>query len=32
VQATQPVVAGNYLWVQTGLAPNGDGMTFWVES
>ena len=31
VQPAQPAAAGPYLWVQTGLAPNGSGFTFWFE-
>lgn len=31
IQATQPVLAGAYLWIQTGLGVGGNDMTFWVE-
>ena len=31
IQGAQPQIAGPYLWVQTGLAPAGAGMTFWIE-
>jgi hypothetical protein len=32
VQATPPTPpGGNYLWVQTGLGPTGDNVTFWIE-
>lgn len=31
VQPTQPVASAPYLWVQTGLAPGGNGFTFWFE-
>lgn len=31
VQPTQPTVPGPWVWVQTGLGPNGTDVTVWVE-
>lgn len=33
VSPTQPIVTDGqpYLWVQTGLGPDGKDFTFWVE-
>ena len=30
IQATAPVVTGNYMWVQTNYLVAG-GITFWIE-
>lgn len=31
VQPLPPSSPGPFLWIQTGLAPNGNGFTFWFE-
>lgn len=31
IQNAQPTVPGPYLWVQTGLGPDGTDHTLWIE-
>jgi len=31
VQSSNPGIKTPHLWIQTGLGPHGNGMTFWVE-
>lgn len=31
IQHSNPGHSDPHFWIQTGLGPHGDGMTFWVE-
>lgn len=31
IQHSSPEAPHPHLWIQTGLGPNGKGMTFWIE-
>lgn len=31
IQSSKPVNPSPHLWIQTGLGPGGDDITFWIE-